>query len=265
VVDLEPLVGQLRDGATPSISAILSALVFMIGTVVMALALRDLAQAGRQRHDWRALAAVLGWTAGVLAFGIYWNASDDQFYFQLAIPMGVLIAAHRRDNTKRRTVWLTMTVAVLVWNLVDVTSRFVLYPRAERIRMLDSGLAGAGLVVYPGYDEIGQLEPFIRTVPPRRFLSIAGLADQHPPQEGLSLLRQRIEETLAAGASVDVVAIYDVPQRRQPWKALRELGYDYGTVLQLLSSFPVESSSRWMGPFSIRVIASMPRAAGKPR
>ncbi len=260
LVDLTPAAAAVRDHEAPSLRVILGVLAFLAAGAAMLAGLRT-ALRRRDEADRGALLIVAAWLAAILGFGIFWNNSDDQFYFQLAPAFGALAA--RRGRTL--AIVLALSLAGLLWNVIDVASDRVLYPRAERMALLEREVRGACLAVTPGFDE----PELLLAMSPVRVgrTSITNLAVRLPPAEGLALLHRRIERCLDTGGRVVLIDLYDTPPERNPWKYLRRLGYDHAAVERSLSDLPVESASRQVGPFKVRRIRRLGAvySRGEPR
>ena len=230
LVDLTPVVAAFRDQMDWTVP--LRAAAFLAACCALLFV-----------RDRTALLLAGIWTAAVLAFGIYWNNSDDQFYVQLAVAFGALGA-----RLQGKAVVLGMIA--LLWNVVDVGYRRVFYPRQERLATVERELGEAGLIVYPGFDEMEMLLE-LKPVAPR--VSMTGYSVRLPPEEGLKDLSFIIRGTLREGRSVAVVDVIDVSPNRPPWKFLKRMGYDHARVVDTLDSFALQSPER-VGPFSVRWI-----------
>jgi hypothetical protein len=231
LVDLGPAVAAFRDGLPVGPAVVLRLLAFA-ASLVLLTGLKD-----------RTTFLLVGvWTAAVLAFGIFWNNSEDQFYVQLSVAFGALAA-----RMPVRPALLVLSLFALLWNIADLTQRRILYPREERLVLIRT-LDDAGLIVYPGFDEIEvllQLEP-----PKSHSLSFTSLAVEHPAPEGMGVLTADIDETLAAGRPVALLDLFDTPRLRSPWKFLHRLGYEHDDVLGVLGRYPAQT--RRLGPFTLR-------------
>jgi hypothetical protein len=237
LVDLAPAVATFRDGLPIGPSTILSLLAFAASLVLLT---------GLKGSDTRLL--VGAWAAAVLAFGIFWNNSDDQFYFQLSVAFGALAT-----RMPVRPALLVFSLFALLWNVADLTHRRILYPRQERLALMRT-LDDAGLIVYPGFDEI---EILFQVEPPRaRWVSFTGLAVQYPSSEGMRVLTGDIDKTLASGRPVALLDLFDTPPQRSPWKFLRRLGYEHDEVLRILDRYPAET--RRLGPFTLHWVIRVP-------
>ena len=264
VVDVGPTAEALRDGAPLSGRLIAAGALLLLGVGVVALALYEACRAPSDSRAAGALNLVLAWGFAYVPFGVIWSNADDKFYLQLGVAFGALVAAVRLRPISRGVAFAAASAAVLFWNAGDVTTRLVLYPRAERLEQLGGIVATAGLVVYPGWDEVDQLL-VLRGAPLRDGrLPLTLLAARCPPSDGLVLLEDRVQATLAAGTRVEFIDLYDVPTRRQPWRYLATLGYDYRSVRRHLDGFAAELPTRRVGPFTVRTLGPRPGGAVPP-
>src|SRR5690606_28653395 len=101
IVDLAPTVEAIRDGSPLSPPVLAPAAFCLAGALVLGLAFRA-SFASREQGTSQAAAVAhtlaLGIGVAVLAFAVYWNNSDDQFYFQLTIAPGALLTGVRMDG-----------------------------------------------------------------------------------------------------------------------------------------------------------------------
>jgi hypothetical protein len=243
LVDLAPQVAMFRDLLALNLWP---ALAFVAGTLALLSALL-LCLRGRSEPANRSALLVVGvWAAAVLGFGIYWNNSDDQFYVQLAVAFAALAS---RLPLKSKAALLG--ALALLFNVVDVSSRRVFYPRQERLAMIETELGDAGLILYPGFDEMAVL---LALEPVAPAISLADYSVVHPAEEGLQGLSFTILGVLREGRAVAVVDTVDVAPTRPPWKFLKRMGYDKARVVDMLDSFALEAVPERMGPFSVRWI-----------
>lgn len=239
LVDLTPIAAAVRDHQPPTPAAILGSLAFLATGAALLHGLR--------KADRRMLLLIAAWLAAILGFGVFWNNSDDQFYFQLAPIFGALAA---RITRKR---FLALSLVGLLWNVIDVTSHRVLYPRWERMALLEREVRDACLVVYPGFDEPELLLRMSALAAPIDQMAITRLAVEYPYEEGMRDLVGRIDHCATVGGRVVLIDIFDTPPDRNPWKFLRRLGYDHAAVERDLVRLPVDWTSRSSGPFTLRV------------
>jgi hypothetical protein len=241
LVDLAPAVATIRDRQPIGWETIWSLAAFLAAGAVLLY--------GWKHANRRAVLLTVVWLVAVLAFGILWDNSDDQFYFQLAVVFGALAAS----LPIRRAV-LVLSLFALLWNGVDLTHRRILYPRQERLALLRAGLHDAGLIIYPGYEDLAVLLTLTQTEPPVPRLAVTTIAVEHPLAEGQQALSTAIAACLSQGRPVALVDLYDTPADKNPWKFLRRLGYERPSILATIERFPVETRSRLLGPFTLRWI-----------
>jgi hypothetical protein len=307
-VDLGPAVIAVRDEHRPR-QAALVLLAWLAGAAALAGGLR---QALRHRHEPPARDALLlqaVWWPAVLAFGLFWNDSADQFFFQLAVPFAALAAllpaprspdeapvaasAAPLEPLLAPELWrrpadraaprlgavagsrgrrlapalLLCSGFALLWNGSDTVRRVVLFPRAAWTADLLRQVAGAGLVVTPGYDDAAILlylaegpraQPAASRLP---LISLTDLAVREPAAQGLPRLAAAIRRSLAAARRVDLIDLWDGAPEQSPWKYLRRLGYDRAALRATLGPFGVDATPRAAGPFLIRSIRPAPTAA----
>lgn len=235
LVDLSPLVAMFRDLTALNLWP---AGAFLAGTLALLAGVR-----ARSRPAFLLFGV---WAAAVLGFGIYWNNSDDQFYVQLAVPFAALAA-----SLPVRSKAAVLGMLALLFNLVDVGSRRIFYPRQERLAMIERELGDAGLIIYPGFDE---MEVLLALKPVAPSVSFTDYSVRMPAEEGLEDLFHTILGELREGGSVAVVDTVDVAPTRPPWKFLARMGYDHAKVVDMLDSFALELVPERPGPFTVRWI-----------
>ncbi|HKI02555.1 MAG TPA: hypothetical protein VKK31_11285 [Thermoanaerobaculia bacterium] len=252
LVDLTPAAAAVRDRQAPPPGAVLGVLAFLAAAAALLYgfwtALRDPSKPANRG----ALILTAVWLLAILGFGVFWNNSDDQFYFQMAPVFGALAARMTVPRSRAAAVFLGLSLAGLSWNLADVTTHRILYPRQERMALLEREVHGACLVVVPGFDEpelLLKMSPTASRVPR---LPLTKLATQHPVEEGMRNLTGSISRCLGTGGRVVLIDIFDTPLDRNPWKFLRRLGYDHLEIERSLERLPVERVSRNVGPFKVR-------------
>jgi hypothetical protein len=243
LVDLSPQVAMFRDLLDLNLWP---AGAFLAGSAALLSALLLCLRGRSEPANRAALLLACVWAAAVLAFGIYWNNSDDQFYVQLAVAFAALGS---RLPLRSRAAALGMLA--LLWNVVDVGNRRVFYPRQERLAMIERELGQAGLIVYPGFDEMGVL---LALKPVAPAVSLTDYSVRYPAEEGLKDLFFTILDTLREGRAVAVVDTVDVAPTRPPWKFLKRMGYDQAKVVDTVDSFALEYVPERLGPFSVRWI-----------
>jgi hypothetical protein len=257
LVDLAPAVATIRDRQPVGWQTVASLAAFAAAVAVLLYSLAVCRRAPAEPANRNALLLTAIWLLAVLAFGILWDNSDDQFYFQLAVVFGALagLVPVRKDVA---TILVLSTFALL-WNGVDLASRRVLYPRRERVALLRAGLRDACLVVYPGHEDLAVLLTLSQSEPPVPRLAITSLAVAYPLEKGRRELSAAIDACLSQGRPVALIDIFDTPADKNPWKFLRRLGYERSGILATVEGFPVEPQSRLLGPFTLRWVRSKTR------
>ena len=263
LVDLSAPAALWRDRQPVTIAALIPALAFAAAFAALAIyataARREAARCQRAESS-PVPPLALAWIAALLAFGVFWDNSDDQFYFQLAPIFGAVAAAIPATRRRHPAVLLGMVLgaAALLWNVGEVGTQRLFYPRAERVAVIEREVAGACLVVFPGFDEaqlLLSLSPRASTVPHQ---SIVELAVAEPPATGLSRLTQRTDACRRRGGRVVLLDVFATPRLRAPWKYLRRLGYERHAVEAALGAIAGESPTRRSGPFTVREIGGPP-------
>lgn len=262
LVDLGPVASAVRDRQALSATAVVAAVAFLAAAAALLVAS---GRAWRDRPAGRcALLLVLAWSIPFLAFGIFWNNSDAQFFFQLAPAFGIL-AAWLPAPGRRPASWLAVAgLAALLWNLGDVTRRMILYPRQQRIALLEHEVRGACLVILPGFDESETLLALTRRAQRVPRLSLVEVALAEPASTGLPRLRRRIDACLASGERVVLLDVFATPPLRSPWKYLRRLGYERTAVEGALRGLPRLRPTRRAGPFTVAAVPATRPAWPRP-
>lgn len=266
VVDLAPVVEIFRDDLQPTVATGLNLLAFVAAAFLFVMAaIWVFRRAGGLPR--RAVRLVtIAWVAQIFLFMLAWDNSDAQFYFQLAIPLGAMVAllplAQMRN--KMTAALVVLSSLALLWNAGDLFATYVMYPREKYVATLRQGTAGSGLIIYPGRDDIDHLLSFVEHRDREERLALTELANQHAPEDGFQLLEDAIRGALRQGQRVDVIGIYEASPREHPWKGLRGIGYERDDLISTLNRFPIERSSRRVGPWTIRSIPARPHGAIRP-
>jgi hypothetical protein len=229
VVDQTPGVLTLRGIERQPLEAGVAVVVLSLAVWFLGTAVRGLWRScglGRDR-----LNLIAAWALGVLAFALYWSNSDGQFYFQLAVPVGI-VAGVAADRLSRPVVIATSLV-VLGWNASAAARTQIFYPRQAHVASLAEATADAAVVLIPGWDEIEQMLFFVPQRGEQR-LSVMSLADRLSPTEGLARLDSVVATTLNRGGVVAAIGIVGANMAANPWRFLATLGYDQRAVERTL-------------------------------
>lgn len=230
LVDLAPLSDLLRRGVGSLAVAAAHTIAGLLGwfglLVAASRSIRDPGHWGRQ-----VAALLLGLTIPVLLFGILWNNSDDQFYFQVSPGLAALsIWAMEPARRWRALIWVGVLPAAI--NVRDLYVNYIGYPREHRIAEFRAAVRGAALIVIPGRDEAGHLLYYAPDLA-RRSVLVSSLAETAPPTEGLRRLRDTVGIILARGDTVAFVNFQARYARRQPWPLLSTMGYGWDSITQV--------------------------------
>ena len=144
LVDLSPAAAAVRDRQAPSLGVILGVIAFLAASAALLYGLRTALREPSHPANRGVLLITSAWLVAILGFGFFWNNSDDQFYFQMAPAFGAL-AARIPVRRGRAGVFVALSLAGLLWNLVDVGVHRVFYPRQERMALLEKEVRGACL------------------------------------------------------------------------------------------------------------------------
>lgn len=251
IVDLSPAVRGFRNGTPAGAGAVV--LVWLIAAGVLGCglwsAVRHRAATGASR------ALLLQWIfwPPILLFGLCWNNSDDQFYFQLAVPLAALAA--RIDRSAHGAfLCLLCSGLVLFANGVDVAHRFIFYPRAALQAALIRETEGACATVVPGYDDSAVLLALAGPERAGELISLTDLAVALPLEPGMRSLSMKLQSCLASGRRVEIIDVLDTTPQQPPWRFLRTIGYPRDAVMAMFRSLAVPGSTRHVGPFRLRSI-----------
>ncbi len=255
LVDLSPAAAVFRDRQVPTLEVILGVVAFLAASAALLYGLRTALREPSNPANRGVLLITTSWLVAILGFGFFWNNSDDQFYFQMAPAFGVLAARMPSRRGRAAAAFLALSLVGLLWNVADVTGHRILYPRRERMALLEKEVRGACLVVVPGFDEADRLLELSRPAKSVPRVSMTHLAGRFPVEEGLRRLTGDIDRCLGAGGRVVLIDIFDTPRDRNPWKFLRRLGYDRREIERTLGErFSLKGASRQVGPFRIRTV-----------
>lgn len=250
LVDISPLVDAARDRDGLDLTQAVRGLVAT--TTLAVLGYLCLRQWTDNRYSkgifW---IAIIGWTAGVLAFGIYFNNSDDQFFVQLSVPVAVLVASAPVTNSTRRYVLSAAGILILSWNAGEAWRTQIDYPREERMRELESVVSESDVLIYAGHDEAEHLLHLLPDSLDKNGISLMLFAEKHPPESRLSALRDTVTRLLRTGKSIDAISIIGADPDDHPWGLLEGLGLPHDRVEELLRELGAVPAGEPDGHFSI--------------
>ncbi|MEO9250565.1 MAG: hypothetical protein ABI322_06070 [Gemmatimonadaceae bacterium] len=185
-----------------------------------------------------------------MAFAVYWNNSDDQFFFQLALPLAVTAAVSMRTRMRPALVGF---LGLFGWNAYATVWHYVTYPRQRNVEILAHESNTTALLIFPGEDDISSLLAFVPKPSGQERIAITGLAEQLPARDGLAVLRDSVNAVVQRGGIVTAISVIDAPVDQNPWKYLRSLGYEHSMVTSTLTSVAILCQARTVGPWSSRL------------
>lgn len=245
--------GALRGGPLEHVPnhalAALGALALLVAAAALASLLVWMA---RRRRDEIVLLSAW-WIAGYLAFNLFWDNSDDQFWFALlpilwvcaSLAMG-FAPGRRAERGVRGAPW---ALAAGVGFLLAANTTFVVAPFAfvdiERGREAHRRLLSPGAVeIHPGWDHVTHL---FSAADPQDLQRIA-LLDVALGRDATGLrmedLPRVVEEALRGGRRVIVARLYDLDRFPNPWENLARLDWPRARIQALLAPFPSREIAR---------------------
>lgn len=258
LVDLAAPAATWRDRQPLTLAALMPALAFaaaVTALAIYALAAWRAAPNGRGERS-PALPLTIAWVSAIFAFGVFWDNSDDQFYFQLAPIFGVIAAGGPASPR-------------------HVARHGPRYgrPALERRRRRDApaplparGTRGADRA--RGRRRLpGRLPRLRRAAAPPRPLASNGEGAAPEPRRagGRRAARRRAVAPAGARRCLPCSRRPRRPARhlrnaalRSPWKYLLRLGYERRAVESALASVAGETASAASGPFTVREISPPP-------
>lgn len=204
--------------------------------------------------------ALAGWIGGVMAFGVFYNNSDGQYFIQLTVPAAVLVAAIPQGSGGSSTTRLAACAIAgcILWNVGFAYRTYIAYPRAERLDQMTREIRGGNLVVYPGADTTGRLLHLLPDTLYDQRLSLMSWTSEYAGAEGLQLLADSMRAVLATKGDIRIVAVYGDITQGQPWSVLTQRGFSQADVLKLTEACsPVVVDSLGNG-FSTRRLTGEP-------
>jgi hypothetical protein len=260
IVDVQILFQVIRDKLTmtaPLYLQVIAVLALLFYIFILCLWVKKTVS---EKSTQNSVLIVFIWIVSTLIFGTLWNNSDDQFYFHLALALGLLSASFfstrnfQKKNSYYHTTALICICCFVMINLFDACRRLVFFPRERQVMALDKALHEAHLIVMPGANNSENMSWFIRPSIQDKKITLFQLSNQYTPVEGLKILKQKISETLQQKKKVFILDIYDTPPQALPWKHLELVGYTKKLVLDSLAEFKTTETSKFIEGYSLREI-----------
>jgi hypothetical protein len=225
LVDLSPLSGYLRQGFALGLATIVHPIVALLALTLALLGLRRLLAGSPSARIVGCTAVAV--VAALWLFGMLWDNSDDQFFFQVTPWWAAAVIAAVEGRSRAV---LAIASLVLLTNARDLAANYILPDRAAKVTLLQHALR-PGLVVAAGGDDVSaMLAAHGLGSDDMRLLKIRSVADSLPASQGLEVIRDAIQAALARGETVTTVNVLGMDARRFPWPGLRRRGYELGEV-----------------------------------
>ena len=251
LIDIASVAHVLHDSGAWTPRLVLTAGICLASLVLVAVLVSHFVRQQGSAFPHR-LALVIGWTIGVIIFAIYWDNSDDQFYFQLCVPLAIVAGV---ATARTRVIPALSLGLILGWNIVATVIPYVTYPRARNVAALARVYHNATVTVVPGEDEIATLTNFVALEPGHQWLFITTLAEHHAAADGLRLMRDSLTSVLQRGGTVSMIAVIDASADGNPWKYLQSLGYSPFVVRSTLLNLGRTCEAR-LGPWHVHSLTA---------
>lgn len=242
-VDLSTAVDAVRRHAPVNVILPL-ALAAFVGGLITLIAVRCWSRSPELRPM---ILLATAWTAAVVVFGIAWNNADDQFYFQLAVPVGMIAATATLVRTSN-----VALLALCAYNLATVALPYIRYPRERYQTEIVHAMATADLTIYPGSDEVERLIVSYDGGHREGAIPVTRVASQQKPADGVRLLQDTVRSTLAHCGRVLLLGVVDGPDDVNPWKYLGSIGYARPAIERAVTSLSDTSGPSRVGPVFAR-------------
>lgn len=217
----EWLAGRLPDSGWSRGALLAQAAAFLAAAALLGAAL--LGAAARLARGPAGGARTVPWAflLGAVAFAIPWNLNEADFYFQITLPVVLLLASAPAPRPRRLELAFLALVAATVLGGWSLPRRD--YPLQRYQAELQAGLAERDLAVY-WFDYGGG--------PSLIFFDLPGLERLHPDrlhrenggERFFPELARRLDERLAAGDRVLLFGLLDGRWWNAPWPRLRSEG-----------------------------------------
>lgn len=235
ITDVSPLADLVQGRSDSVLLGIGSTSVCLIGAGLLGYRLLSGVKEASESAQ-IALVITLSWASAVLVFGTLLNTAGDHFFFQLAIPMGVMVAGIPLRSSWHRRIWRITAAVVVVWNVALVYATRVDYPLSDRMNELTEEVNEAELVVFPGYDETNTILNALPDSVYDKVLSLMVLSHAHEAEQGLEVMADSISQVLCRNETVRAVSIFEAVPSEMPWKDLSRAGYDRHRVVDALNN-----------------------------
>ena len=164
---------------------------------------------------------------GYFIFGLIWNTSEEEFWFQITAPVVILIAIFWQHRGHRRfdEVSIVIAMCLVVTNtLVTFALPRHAYPYSRYVHELSSALGPQDLVIYDGSEPIQGLVYGMKLKGSPRAINLSAAFDDHgyDIQETFDSLQVAIQQTRKSGGKIYIFDIFSHQTTSHPWSLFRE-------------------------------------------
>ena len=179
---------------------------------------------------------------GYFVFGLVWNSSEEEFWFQITAPIVILLAMFMKSRLESAVSTGAVAVA-MVLVILNTLFAFALprhaYPYFKYVDELSAVLGTRNLLIYDGSEPMNGLVYGIKLKASPHTIGISSSLDKHgyDLRKTLAFLDLEIENTKAAGGNVYVLDIFAPQSTSHPWTLLRErFGIQKEDIVSFLKS-----------------------------
>lgn len=246
--DLGPVVKALVLGT--SLPQISGAVLLLNAVAFLAISWMLLQVAWWAVSSWRRLTKLeieIGLTMvtavlGYFVFGLVWNSSEEEFWFQITAPIVIMVAMFMKSHLSKSLRMAAMAVAmalVILNTLISFALPRHAYPYLKYVDELFAVLGTTNLLIYDGSEPVNGLVYGIKLKASPHAIGISSFLDKHgyDLHKTLASLDREIQKTKAAGGNVYVLDILSPQSTSHPWTLLRErFGIQKADVVSFLRS-----------------------------
>lgn len=186
------------------------------------------------RQSIKPFAFPLAFVAGFVAFGIYWQLNEAEFWYQIIVPTYLIAALLFLASSSRQKVVVALMVLVVIYNLLYFSIPRRNFPLHFYRESVAERYAEDDLVLhfsaYPGRPTFSFISGGIK-----RRLSLDALFFKAKSMEHfLQVLYAEIDRSLLDGGSVYVFEVFDEANWDAPWFSLIHKGFDRAKFMKTM-------------------------------
>ena len=165
--------------------------------------------------------------SGYFLFGLIWNTSEEEFWFQITAPVVILIAIfwqHRGHNrVDAATIVLAMCLVVTNTVVTFALPRHA-YPYTRYVQELSFALGPQDLLIHDGSEPIQGLVYGMKLKESPHAINLSTAFDKHnyDIQKTFEFIKADIQLTRKRGGRVYIFDIFALQSTSHPWSLFRE-------------------------------------------